>query len=131
MVRFGLDTPGIFRERLCALYGSERNRGILGIFHGPGQHAFRDRDRFEFKLESPRREHSWCRSRLHRCGDSSGFLDFTRWRLEAQTSEHRPLQFGTTSWFGTFFNGHLTQWVNYLRLDIAEGESPAGPGNGK
>jgi len=25
-----------------------------------------------------------------------GAYDFTRWRLEAQTSEHRPLQFGTT-----------------------------------
>jgi len=50
-----------------------------------------------------------------------GSYDFTRWRLEAQTSEHRPLQFGTTTWFGTFFNGHLTQWVNYLRWTSPKG----------
>jgi hypothetical protein len=50
-----------------------------------------------------------------------GSYDFTRWRLEAQTSEHRPLQFGTTTWFGTFFNGHLTQWENYLRWTSPRG----------
>jgi hypothetical protein len=51
-----------------------------------------------------------------------GSYDFTRWRLEAQTSEHRPLQFGTTTWFGTFFNGHLTQWQNYLRWTSPKGK---------
>jgi Domain of unknown function (DUF5916) len=51
-----------------------------------------------------------------------GSYDFTRWRLEAQTSEHRPLQFGTTTWFGTFFNGHLTQWENYLRWTSPRGK---------
>lgn len=50
-----------------------------------------------------------------------GSYDFTRWRLEAQTSEHRPLQFGTTTWFGTFYNGHLTQWENYLRWTAPKG----------
>ena len=50
-----------------------------------------------------------------------GSYDFTRWRLEAQTSEHRPLQFGTTTWFGTFYNGHLTQWENYLRWTSPKG----------
>lgn len=50
-----------------------------------------------------------------------GSYEFTRWRLEAQTSEHRPLQFGTTTWFGTFFNGHLTQWENYLRWTSSKG----------
>ena len=50
-----------------------------------------------------------------------GSYDFTRWRLEAQTSEHRPLQFGTTTWFGTFFNGHLTQWQNYLKWTSPKG----------
>ncbi|HWY45184.1 MAG TPA: carbohydrate binding family 9 domain-containing protein [Candidatus Sulfotelmatobacter sp.] len=51
-----------------------------------------------------------------------GSYDFTRWRLEAQTSEHRPLQFGTTTWFGTFFNGHLTQWENNLRWTSPRGK---------
>ena len=51
-----------------------------------------------------------------------GSYDFTRWRLEAQTSEHRPVQFGTTTWFGTFFNGHLTQWQNYLRWTSPKGK---------
>jgi hypothetical protein len=50
-----------------------------------------------------------------------GSYDFTRWRLEAQTSEHRPLQFGTTTWFGSFFDGHLTQWENYLRWTSPKG----------
>jgi hypothetical protein len=50
-----------------------------------------------------------------------GSYGFTRWRLEAQTSEHRPLQFGATTWFGTFFNGHLTQWENYLRWTSSKG----------
>ena len=51
-----------------------------------------------------------------------GSYDFTRWRIEAQTSEHRPVQFGTTTWFGTFFNGHLTQWQNYLRWTTRHGK---------
>src|SRR5438132_5627949 len=37
-----------------------------------------------------------------------GSYQFTRYRLEAQTSGHRPLQFGITTWFGSFFDGHLT-----------------------
>lgn len=51
-----------------------------------------------------------------------GSYQFTRWRLEAQTSSHRPLQFGTTTWFGTFFNGHLTQWENYLKWTSPRGK---------
>jgi len=51
-----------------------------------------------------------------------GSYDFTRWRLEAQTSEHRPVQFGTTTWFGTFYNGHLTQWEEYLRWTSPRGK---------
>ena len=52
----------------------------------------------------------------------SGSYDFTRWRLEAQTSSHRPIQFGTTTWFGSFYNGHLTQWENYLRWTAPKGK---------
>ena len=51
-----------------------------------------------------------------------GSYGFTRWRLEAQTSEHRPLQFGTTTWFGTFYHGHLTQWEQYLRWTSPKGK---------
>src|SRR5436190_7702513 len=50
-----------------------------------------------------------------------GSYQFTRYRLEAQTSGHRPLQFGTTTWFGTFFDGHLTQWENYLKWTSPQG----------
>ena len=50
-----------------------------------------------------------------------GSYQFTRYRLEAQTSGHRPLQFGTTTWFGTFFGGHLTQWENYIKWTSPKG----------
>lgn len=50
-----------------------------------------------------------------------GSYQFTRWRLEAQTSPHRPLQFGTTTWFGTFYNGHLTQQTNYVKWTSPRG----------
>jgi hypothetical protein len=50
-----------------------------------------------------------------------GQYDFTRWRIEAQTSGHRPLQFGSTTWFGTFFNGHLTQWEHYIKWTSPRG----------
>ena len=50
-----------------------------------------------------------------------GEYNFTRWRFEAQSSSHRPLQFGTTTWFGQFFNGHLTQQINYLKWTSPKG----------
>ena len=45
-----------------------------------------------------------------------GSYHFTRWRFEAQGSPHRALQGGSTTWFGTFYDGHLTQQENYVRL---------------
>ncbi len=51
-----------------------------------------------------------------------GRYRFTRWRLEGQTSPHRPFQFGTTTWFGTFFDGDLTQWENYLKWTSPKGK---------
>jgi hypothetical protein len=51
-----------------------------------------------------------------------GRYQFTRWRLEAQTSPHRPFQFGHTTWFGTFFDGHLTQWENYAKWTSPKGK---------
>jgi hypothetical protein len=50
-----------------------------------------------------------------------GSYEFTRYRLEAQTSSHRSLQFGATTWFGTFYNGHLTQWENYIKWTSPRG----------
>ncbi len=47
-----------------------------------------------------------------------GGYNFTRWRVEAQTSPHRIVQFGTTTWFGTFYNGDLTQQENFLRFAL-------------
>ena len=50
-----------------------------------------------------------------------GSYEFTRWRLEAQTSSHRALQFGTTTWFGGFYNGSLTQQENYAKWTSPRG----------
>jgi hypothetical protein len=50
-----------------------------------------------------------------------GRYRFDRYRVEAQSSDHRPWRVGTTVWFGTFFDGHLTQLVNY-----ANWTSPSG-----
>jgi hypothetical protein len=51
-----------------------------------------------------------------------GRYRFTRWRLEGQTSPHRSLQFGHTTWFGTFYDGHLTEWENYLKWTSPRGK---------
>jgi hypothetical protein len=50
-----------------------------------------------------------------------GSYQFNRWRAEAQTSAHRPLQFGNTSWFGEFYNGHLWQQINYVKWTSPKG----------
>jgi len=52
-----------------------------------------------------------------------GDYQFTRWRVEAQSSPHRPLQFGTTTWFGQFYDGHLTQQENYLKWTTLRGRA--------
>ena len=51
-----------------------------------------------------------------------GSYDFTRWRIEVQTSDHRLFQFGAKTWLGTFFNGHLTEWQNYARWTSPKGK---------
>ncbi|HEX7288064.1 MAG TPA: DUF5916 domain-containing protein [Candidatus Angelobacter sp.] len=51
----------------------------------------------------------------------AGDYTFTRWRVEAQSSSHRPLQFGNTTWFGQFYNGHLTQQENYVKWTSPRG----------
>ena len=53
------------------------------------------------------------------------------WLLPASTTSlagdskrgpHRPVQFGSTTWFGTFFDGHLTQWQDYVKWTSAKGK---------
>lgn len=51
----------------------------------------------------------------------AGSYQFTRWRGEAQSSSHRPLQFGTTTWFGQFYDGHLVQQSNYVKWTAPQG----------
>jgi hypothetical protein len=43
-----------------------------------------------------------------------GDYTWTRFRLEAQSSPHRVVQAGTTTWFGTFYDGTGTHQENYL-----------------
>jgi hypothetical protein len=43
-----------------------------------------------------------------------GEYTYTRFRFEAQSSPHRAVQAGTTTWFGDFYDGKLTQQTNYL-----------------
>jgi len=51
-----------------------------------------------------------------------GTYDFTRWRFGVETSEHRAFQFGANTWVGTFFNGHLTEFINYARWTSPRGK---------
>ena len=44
----------------------------------------------------------------------AGGYDFTRYRLEAQTSEHRDFAGGFTWWFGDFYGGRLDELKTYL-----------------
>ena len=50
-----------------------------------------------------------------------GKYHFTRFRLEAQSSSHRPWRIGSTLWFGTFYSGHLTQWESFINLSTFHG----------
>jgi len=50
-----------------------------------------------------------------------GSYQFNRWRAEAQTSPHRPFQFGNTTWFGEFYDGHLLQQENYVKWTAPKG----------
>jgi hypothetical protein len=55
-----------------------------------------------------------------------GGYRFDRFRLEFQSSRHRPWEFGTTTWFGTFYDGNLLQQNNYFRLTAPSGRWQAG-----
>jgi hypothetical protein len=55
-----------------------------------------------------------------------GSYQFNRWRAEAQTSPHRAFQFGNTTWFGEFYDGHLTQQQNYVKWTSPKGRVQLG-----
>ncbi len=55
-----------------------------------------------------------------------GGYNFTRFRGEFETSSHRWWEFGTTTWFGTFYDGRLLQQENYLRFTDRTGRWQAG-----
>lgn len=55
-----------------------------------------------------------------------GSYRFARWRVEGQTSEHRHWQAGSDTSFGSFYNGRLTQWENYVRWTSPEGRLQLG-----
>ncbi len=55
-----------------------------------------------------------------------GGYNFTRWRFEAQTSPHRAWSAGTTTWFGTFYDGHLIQQENYVKWTSPRGKMQVG-----
>jgi hypothetical protein len=55
-----------------------------------------------------------------------GAYTLTRGRILFQTSKHRPLQVGSTTWMGSFFGGRLTQWDNYARLNTFQGRVQLG-----
>jgi hypothetical protein len=55
-----------------------------------------------------------------------GAYRFDRFRAELETSRHRPWEFGTTTWFGTFYDGRLLQQNNYLRFTDRKGRWQVG-----
>lgn len=55
-----------------------------------------------------------------------GGYQFTRFRAEFETSPARRWSFGNTTWFGTFYNGQLTQQANYLRFSGPKARWEAG-----
>jgi len=57
---------------------------------------------------------------------SPGTYSFTRWRIMFQSSKHRSLQAGSTTWLGPFYGGRLTQWDSYLKLNALRGHVQVG-----
>src|SRR5215218_914455 len=50
-----------------------------------------------------------------------GEYQFTRWRVEAQSSSSRPWRAGSTVWFGDFFGGRLTEWESFVYWTFGPG----------
>jgi hypothetical protein len=55
-----------------------------------------------------------------------GAYRFTRFRVEVQSSPHRPVEAGWTTRFGGFYNGTLTQWEHYIRWTSPRGRLHVG-----
>jgi len=51
----------------------------------------------------------------------AGAYYFTRYRLEAQSSRHRPWRIGSTVWFGDFYTGTLVQWESFVTYTAFRG----------
>lgn len=50
-----------------------------------------------------------------------GDYPFTRYRVEAQSSRHRPWRIGSTVWFGDFYTGTLAQWESFITYTTLHG----------
>jgi hypothetical protein len=50
-----------------------------------------------------------------------GEYQFTRWRVEGQSSSSRPWRVGSTVWFGDFFSGRLTEWESFVYWTFGPG----------
>jgi len=50
-----------------------------------------------------------------------GEYEYTRFRVEAQSSRHRPWRVGATVWFGDFFTGSLTQTEGFVSYTTPSG----------
>jgi len=50
-----------------------------------------------------------------------GDYEFTRFRVEAQSSRHRPWRVGATVWFGDFYTGSLTQTEGFVTYTTPSG----------
>ena len=50
-----------------------------------------------------------------------GDYGFTRFRVEAQSSRHRPWRVGVTVWFGDFYTGSLTQAEGFVTYTTPSG----------
>ena len=55
-----------------------------------------------------------------------GSYRFDRFRAEFQSSDHRPWGFGSTTWFGSFYDSRLLQQSDYLRFTGHGGHWQAG-----
>ena len=50
-----------------------------------------------------------------------GKYQFTRFRLQAESSLYRSVRGGATAWFGDFFDGRLTQWTTSVGYTTRQG----------
>ena len=55
-----------------------------------------------------------------------GGYQFNRWSLEAESSCHRQWQLGSTTRFGSFYSGTLTEWVQSATWTSARGRWQSG-----